>query len=134
MAKLLVNFAQARDHLKIGTSVTVRSGDMRPRKADVAALNLWRGHNYTGKIVKLDADGMDVEVERESATIIYHYDSQHSGLFEINDGRLNGAAELRRRANIAAMPSDELITVLLDEIDELRARVVTLEQYIDSGS
>jgi hypothetical protein len=132
MAKLLVTFAQARDHLNLGGTVTVRSGDRKPSKRDRNAFNLWNGLNYTGKIVKLDEAGMDVEVEREFATVINHFDASYPGFFEINDTQADGKDELHRRALVATMSSEQRFDALMDEIEELRARVISLENLLDS--
>lgn len=134
MAKLLVNFAQARDHLKVGMSVTVRTGEKKPPKADVLRTNLWNAHNYTGTVVALTADGMDVEVEKPEALLVNHFDASHIGLFEVDAALVDDEPELRRRAKASALSQEELVTALMNEIEELRSRVVLLELFVDSQS
>lgn len=43
------------------------------------------------------------------------------------------SAEARRAAEVRAMPSQQRFDVLMDEIEALKAQMITLEQFIDSG-
>lgn len=134
MAKLRITFAQALDHLKVGSKVTVGNGDPRPPKQDVIALNRWNGHNYTGKVVELTADRIDVETKRPGAVVVSHYDASYGGYFEVEASQASGAGELERRATIGSMSSEQRFDAIMDEVEKLRAQVVLLESIIEADA
>ncbi len=103
-----ITFTQALQHLKIGAKVTRLDGT-------------------EGEVVALTERGVDVKFVSPGAEIINHYDDTYFDELDVEPSEVDDPAEFERKHDICAASRDDLVTALMDEIEELRSRMIILE-------